>query len=305
MSPEVKEAVKQDQTVETEEVKKQDQTVETEEVKKEETSTEETTGLQTEKKEGVSFEDIMSEGEPKTDIEKSKEGTPPWLQDKIDKATSKVKVAENRAKVAEEKVLQLETVQASPKEEPMVPDRDSFDTVEEYQKAYSQYQKDVNTYYAAQNTIATQTEENRVRGKANDARYMSQIEKLSEKYPDAHDLINGITWLNNESSNYNPVVKKALQESGHNARIGLFLAMNKEEGERFGNFTDSSTADREIGKLEARFENVKTNVTKAPAALNTIDSKTETVVKNVKDIKDSNEWFKARNKEMREKQGVK
>ncbi len=255
------------------------------------------TGLQPKKEEGVSFEEIMGEEKPLTEeqkkvaeVRKGKEGTPPWLQKRLDDMT-------REKELLKKENIRLKTEAVAPKEHPLVPDRDAFDTVADYQKAYLQYENNVRAYNAAHENAEAVTVETEQREKDNANRLIEQAEVLKEKFPDVIDII--------QKTVYGDMARESIADSDHSARIALFLAKNPSELSRIASITSQTKLDKEIGKLEARFDNVKTKTTKAPAALNTIDSKTETVVKNTKDIKDNNQWFRARNKEMREKQGSK
>ena len=276
---------------------KQDQAVQpgVEEVVTTEAGTEEAVTAAAESDE-FSIDAIMSDEAPKTDEALVKEdGISEKAQERINRKIGKAFKEKNIAKKDLEKanaeIAALKTAQATPTERPLAPLREDHETGLAYQEAMSKYQDDTVIYNAALNTAKTQETTDNERVQSNDTRLLSQMEELQGKFPSV-DIEKTIMDISAENGFGNAA--GLINDSEHNGRIALFLAKNEAERVRIGSLTDAGIINREIGKLEERFSKAQKKTTTAPAALNTIDNKTETVVTDINAIKNDDDWYKAR-----------
>ncbi len=245
--------------------------------------------LEEEESDGLSFEDIF---EPKTDIEKSKENTPPWLQKRLDKVVGEKKViAEELRQLKAEKLVS---------EKPAFPLQEEFETTEEYRAAVDTYIEKKPQYEEATKAVADLDAKSNTVIQENNNRYITQAEQLQKEFPsmNVRETIDNTVFGSEGSA--------AIARSEHSAKIALYYARNKNpEVLKAFQQMDFATACGEIGKLEARISKPLTDkaATKAAKPLDTLKGDAETVrpPKNLYEIKDSNEWFKARNKAEYEK----
>ena len=245
------------------------------------------TGIVAGKEEGLSPEDIMS-GEPqKSGAEKFKERTMPSVQKRIDKIAGQKNEAQDKLRKANEKIQQLEAEKLAPRDRPKVPDRDEYVGYDEYQKAYDKYQDDTISYNNAQASITARTRTAETRDQSNADRFVEQAGKLQEKFPDVYDTINRTNYGN---------ARQAIADSPHNARIGLYLAKNQAERVRIGSLGDMGEINREVGKIEARFESAGTMTTNAPKPLEPVGGNGEIVTREPGKMTDE-EWYKWRQAE--------
>lgn len=283
--------VKQDQTLESGEVKAGE-----EKEKKVDTAATETDGEQglQKKDDEFSVDAIMSEEESKLDEVANEKGLSPESQERINRkigtAIKERNIAQLATKKANAKIAELETVQTAPKERPLAPLREDFEEGQEYQKSMDKYQGDISAFNTAESNKKTQKVMDDERVKTNDARLIIQMEELQKKFSDI-DIKETIALVANMGGYGNAT--RFIEDSEHNGRIALFLAKNPVELAKIANLNDVGAINREIGKLEARFERVKKKTTNAPNALNTIKADTTTEVVDINKIKDTNEWYKA------------
>lgn len=246
-------------------------------------------GIQT-KDDAVSIEDIMTDApiKPKT----AEEGTDPGVQKRINRAVSGQKLAEHRAKEAEDKVVQLEAERLAPKDKPMVPNRESYETEEAYQEDYDKFLDNRDAYINAKVVIGRQADVDKVRDQENDTRMNSQLEELKVKYPDVKELVDGTDY---------GYARQTIANDKNSVRIALYLNKNPEERVRIGSIVDAETRGAEIGKLSAQFDVVKSKTTNAPPALDTIQGDKGIVVTDIDKIVDDDDWYKARQAERKRK----
>ncbi|MGR3303272.1 MAG: hypothetical protein ACUZ8I_12320 [Candidatus Scalindua sp.] len=305
----VLEELKQDQTVEpgAEEVKEKEagteKTVDTAATEEKTSTTDETVKpVEEPVVDEFSIDAIGSEGEvKKADDALKLEGLSDESQERVNRkivgANNDKKTAQNGEKKANDRVKELEAElaqKAAPTERPLFPIRDNFETDEAFQKEVSKYQDDTIAFNAAVNEVKTQETVQVERVKTNDSRLLVQMDELQKKFPDVK-----ITEIISEIANAKGYGNAAafIADSEHSGRIALFLAKNEGERLRIGNLVDAGAINREIGKLEQKFTSAGKKQTTAPAALNTIDNKSDTVIKDIMKIKDDDEYFKARKAE--------
>ena len=245
------------------------------------TAEEKDTGLvdKDEKDDGLSIEDIISGDKPdrKTIIQKAKENTPPWFQKRIDEISRE----KNDLK---RKVSELEEKLSIPKEKPLPPDRDNFESAEDWQKAMLDWNEKTFQYYKAVDSVKTQKSSAEERKQVNLNRYIQQVEELQKKFPDAYETIEGTNFGN---------AKDAIADSEHSARIALYLAKNPVVLSKISSITDVAVINREIGKLEAKFETTRTKTTSAPQPLNTLSGDNKAIKRDLGEIKNDDEWYRA------------
>jgi len=298
--------VKQNQAVQSEEkeglvqagaVEEEVQAVETADTGKEEETTVQDEGLIADKKaEGITVEDIMSEdaqdGEAPSVAEKVP-GTPIGVQKKIDKEVRRRKEAEEREREALSKLQALEAQKAISAERPKVPLIDDFETTEEYQEAMDRYQDETIAYNLQKRTVAEQEAVEKQRLEKNVTRFQESAVRMRAKYADFDDLVTtGENVFGNLSS--------LILESDYAPEIAYFLRKNPSRLEELKDMSIVK-ANQSIGELSAQFKAAPKKTTKAPKSLNTVKGDTETTIKNLYEIKDSNEWFKERNRQIYEK----
>jgi len=258
-----------------------------------------TAATEEEKGNGFSIEDIGSDA-VKTDEEVLgvSEKAQDRINNKIGNAIKERNIAQEEARKAKARIAELEAEKAIPTEKPVVPLERNFVEDEEYQAAMDKYQSDIIAYNAAVNKANSQKSEAESRVAANDNRLLAQMDELQKRFPNINvsDTISSVADVNG-FGNAAPYIS----DSEHNARIALFLAKNPSELTRIASLTDAAIINREIGKLEERFSNVRKKTTSAPKALDTVKGEASTVIKSIYDIKDNSEFRKARNAEMRAK----
>ena len=227
---------------------------------------------------GTSIEDILGVEETapvKSDIQKSKEGTPPWHQARIDEITKKYREAEQRVK-------DLEAERLVPKEVPLAPVLDEYGSTQEWQEAMVKWQGDVLKY----NTAIQKAEESKVsenaRIAANNERFLKQVEDLKKKFPDAEEVIAGTFY---------GAAQDIISDSDESARIALYLNKNPKELERIKSLGSSVAISREIGKLEQKFTSARSKMTSAPKPISPVDANSGAVNVNENDLSDD-AWFK-------------
>ncbi|MGR3303677.1 MAG: hypothetical protein ACUZ8I_14425 [Candidatus Scalindua sp.] len=305
----VLEELKQDQAVEpgAEEVKEKEagteKTVDTAATEKKTSTTDETVKpVEEPVVDEFSIDVIGSEGEvKKADDALKLEGLSDESQERVNRkiigANNDKKTAQEETKKSNARVKELEAELAqktAPTQRPKMPLERNFDNDEVYQKAVDEYQDDTIAYNAAVNDVKTQETVQVERVKTNDSRLLVQMDELQKKFPDV-DITATISEIANAKGYGNAAA--FIADSEHSGRIALFLAKNEGERLRIGSLTDVGAINREIGKLEQEFTRSRKKQTTAPAALSTIDNKSNTVIKNIMDIKDDTEYFKARQAE--------
>ena len=300
--------LKQDQAVELGEVDVLKAGEEIEEVETAATETPDNQGLleSASGQEGITVDDIMSEetpaGEEVVDAIGEVEGVTPEAQERINRkigsAVKDKKLAQEGERKALKRVEELEEAQSAPKERPLVPLVEEFETTEEYQEAMNKYQDDTIAFNNVQQSVKIRKEEDDNRKGQNVSRFMKRSERLRDKFNDFDALV--IT-DNPDGSNPFGNIADLVLNAEYNAEVGYFLRKNPDEMDRLQSL-DRNSALLEIGALSGRFKPTQKKKTTAPKALSTIKGATETVVADIKDIKDPNAWFRARNAQILKEQ---
>lgn len=206
---------------------------------------------------GIEKKEQKPESDKQSDpIQKGKDGTPKWAQDRFDQMTA---VNKRLKEENEELRKKLET----PKSEPLAPDRDDFDTVQEYQKAMSQWNKDITAYNKSieDSKISSSKMDEIVQESAK--AYESQASVLRKQYPDMDEKINKTVY---------GIAQDAVSYSRHNARIALYLAETPAALEKIKSLPSEREVYRAIGALESKFDAlVEKQSTKAPKVLNILE----------------------------------
>ena len=225
---------------------------------------------------------IPEEEKQKADILKAKQGTPVWLQKKIDKATLEKKIAIEESRKLREKLAEIETERVV-KSKPIPPLESNFDSSELYLEAADKYQDEIFQYNSTKARTKQLAEETELKTKEIEEKFLSNSERMLGKYPDFDEAV--------DSSDYRGL-NKVFIEHELAPEISYYLAKNPEEIKRISALSMAGTGI-EIGKLVERFSNAKSKRTNAPKPLNTVNSSTETVITDIDRIENDNDWYKA------------
>lgn len=288
----------QDQTAQSEEVTEEVQAGE-EQQAVETAATETEEGLLKESdSDGLSVEDIMSEGE----VEKVP-GTPHGVQKKIDKEVSRRKEAENRAEVAEKQLAEAKTIQNAPTERPLAPLREDFETGAEYQAEFVKYEESTIAYNDSQVAINDREARVNIQREKDIERFNAQAVRLRQKFPNNEEgtgFDQLVATNNPDGSNPFGNIADLVLSAEFSAPLGIYLRKNPSKMEELQNL-DRNSALLAIGELSGKFKTVQKKTTGAPKVLSTIKEGSDTPVTNIYDIKDNNEFLKKRNEEIRRK----
>jgi hypothetical protein len=208
--------------------------------------------------EEASLEDIMADETPKTDVEKSKEGTPEWLQKRIDKQTRQNKEA------LEEKDRVIADLQAKtfPDKRPPVPVLEDFATKEEYQEKYQEWKDQDDDWKASnRNTVAKATAAQDKLNR-NVQKFKDSAERMTAKYDDFDKAVNKDTYYGE--------LDTILLSTDFSGEISYHLAKNPQKLDALlkMDFVEAAIA---IGELSGKCKASKTKtLTTAPAVLKTV-----------------------------------
>ena len=231
-------------------------------------------GLTTDEPAEVSIEDMLSEKEPVSDVQKGKDGTPKGVQKRFDQLTAKIKGQQ-------EEIRKLTAAQNAPANEPLAPDRDTFETTADWQKAMAKWQNDMSAFTTANNIATEAADAAEVDITGHEQRLIERTEGLAGKYPEALDTI--------QKTHYGKAASLIIR-SEHNAEIGLYLALNKAENKRIQNLATNEERAVAIGRLEERVSNTK-KTTNAPKPLKPVSGDGGSMqAKKEADMSDA-EWF--------------
>lgn len=134
--------------------------------------------------------DIIAKSKPKGEVEGAKDGTPDWLQKKIDKQTRQNKEA---IEAKDEEIAALKA-NAIPVKRPPVPLQEDFVTTEEYQVAFQKHLDD-DADWKTLNNARTQQEET-YKGKLNQniQKFKDDSTRMGETYEDFDRIVNQDTF---------------------------------------------------------------------------------------------------------------
>lgn len=213
---------------------------------------------------------------------------------RIGNAIREKNIAMDEARKAKAKVKELEAAALIPKEKPRAPLRENYEDGEKWQDDMDKYQTDIAVYHSSVNKSEVQERENVERVRINDDRLLDQMDKLQAKYPgiNVNDTIASVANVDGFGN-----AAQHIHNSEYSAKIALYLATNPTELEKMASLNNADVINREIGKLEAQFSNLQKKTTKAPKPLEPAEGKDSTVVKDINEIKDDDEWFRAYKKQ--------
>lgn len=211
------------------------------------------------------LEDLMSKGEKedpedkhKTDIEKAKEGTPDWLQKRLDKQTKQHKEA---IEAKDERIAQLEE-KVRPEKRPPVPVEGDFPDRESFNEAYQKWKDDDDNWKASEKTKVARAEADEKRLNAQIKRYQESSARMSEKYEDFDKIVNKETFYGD--------LDKTLLATDFAGEISYHLGKNPKKLERLLNM-DPISAAIEIGEMSAKCKSSGTKtLSTAPKVLDTV-----------------------------------
>lgn len=140
-----------------------------------------------ESEEEASLEDIMSDGkEAKTDVEKAKDGTPEWLQKRLDEQTRKGK----EALEAKDKEIADLREKVIPEKRPMPPVESEYEDKQKYQEAYLKFKDEDDAWKDAKTTNERHVKAAEDRFNANTKKYAVSMKRMQDKYSDFDALVN-------------------------------------------------------------------------------------------------------------------
>jgi hypothetical protein len=220
--------------------------------------------------------------------------------------------AEAKAELLEQlAVKKPETPQAQATEAmPQRPNRDSFDTQEEFDEAWDGYIKETIKVAVSQTEkkIASQYDERQketaaqaAQRQANEA-VNAQIKRGSEKHADFDEVVTG---------KFSPALAEAFPLIPNGEDIAYHLATNPEEKERIESIKNPFVLAGELGALSYQLKtaapgtSAQKPTTKAPSPPATLQGSSSTAVKQLKDATSSAERFAIMEREAREKRGRK
>lgn len=192
--------------------------------------------------------DAAPEGPPK-----KKSG---GFQKRIDKLTRTVYELEAK--------LQAKEQQDAPKPE-VEPARESFETIEDYQRALSEFTaKRVIGEFRAKEELTRRELEARTETERRRSTWESHVEKASEKYDDGEDMMSHFM----SEITLAPAALEGILESEVGDDIAYHLAKNEAEYDRIRKLSPARQAI-EIGKLEVKLQTPK-SAPRAPAPIETV-----------------------------------
>ncbi len=215
---------------------------------------------------------------------------------KIGDAIREKNLAIEEAQKAKDEIREMKAAAAIPKDKPRAPLRENYEEGEAWQDDMEKYSVDIAAYNTSVSKAGVQEQAAQERVRANDDRLLVQMDELQKKYPqiDVAETIAAVSEVNGFGA-----AAQYIHDSQDNGKLALYFSMNPKERTRINSLSDANAINREIGKLETELNKSK-KTTKAPKPLETVEGKDSTVVKNIYDIKDNNEFLKVRMKEIRE-----
>ncbi len=228
--------------------------------------------------ESVSVDEIIN---PKTDIQKSKEGTPPNVQKRIDT------LVRERNQARQE--LKKERAEKHISSKPMVPVPADFESTEAYQEAFSKFSQDSQTYNDATKVLEEVGEEESTVISENNSRYVKGVADLKASFPNAEDVI--------AKTPFNEI-QGVVAGVDNSAKVALYYALNPKVLEKVKKLSENKRVE-EVLKMDLKFNESKKAQTKAPPPITPVNGEATSTPKNIYEIKNGSEWLKARNKQVR------
>lgn len=211
-------------------------------------------------------EEAAESGEqpPQTDDESGGEEQPKKpnrLQKRFDELTRQ------RYQLEAENRRLKEQLESNPKEETKAPNRDDFDSYEDYLDARAEYLADQKVKSYREQEKRQELEQKR---QQQQEELLSNWElsksKAREKYRDFDEV------LNNDDAPLTEAMAYAMMESDYGADIGYYLGKHPEEAQRIANLSTARQA-AELGKLELQVSTkpTKPKTSKAPDPIETVN----------------------------------
>jgi hypothetical protein len=263
------------------------------------TVTTEETGTK-EKSEGASIEDIMSDAPPQTETDGETLDVSDYTQEQLNKKIGKEitgrKSAEEENRKLREENDKLKTVQEAPKVRPKFPLRDDSETDEAYQEEINKYQDKTSAFNSVQTDMAEHRKAINERLAGYQGSFDSQVEEMANRdgvkklLPEGKTLSDVITDV--DFGDKGSPLNIAIATNPQNGGIATYLALNPNELERMKTLVGSDV-DREMGKLEARFDSAnhaRQGKSSSPDSLETVGGGASLHVKAESEMKDD-EWY--------------
>lgn len=204
------------------------------------------------------------------EVEKKPELLPHGVQKRIDRAVRQKYEAEAEAKVLRERISQIENAQrAQPRQqEAGEPKLDQFDNIEDYVAAKAGWVADkrINDTLTAREKAQAEQRAQAAQTQTADT-WNKRVMAAKEEMPDYNEVVGS-----SDIQFKDPAVITAIQESEIGTKIAYYLASNPDIADEIAELRGNA-AIRAIGRLEAKLEGVKSNVTKTPAPISTVGQK--------------------------------
>lgn len=195
--------------------------------------------------------------------------------------------AENRRLQAE---LQTSRTPVSEKK----PERDNFDTFEDYQEAIAEHTAH-RVYRETQEKVEKETQKRQQEQFVQTRREMweAHSEAVAEKYDDGSDILDNFTDIVLSQAGVDVILESEL-----GGDLAYYLGKNDAEAQRISKLSPARQA-AELGKLEAKLasEPIK-KASKAPAPVDTVTGRSSTANDLPKDSDDSKTWYQKERKRL-------
>jgi len=201
---------------------------------------------------------------------KKPEPLPHGVQKRIDRAVRQKYEAEAETKVLRERISQIENIQRSQprQQEAGEPKLDQFDNIEDYVAAKAGWVADkrinetLTAREKAQADKNAQSENDRV-----EETWQKRVMTAQTEMSDYDDVVGSSDINFNE-----PAVITAIKQSNIGPKIAYYLASNPDIADEIADLRGIA-AIRAIGRIEAKLEGTKSNMTKTPAPISTVGQK--------------------------------
>ena len=245
-------------------------------------------------------EEIAAAEEQERIEQKAAEGKP-WFQKRMNEITRQKYDQERRAETAEARSAELEqritTLEGTQPAQEIAPTRPE-PTPEDHEHDQVAYIKDLTAWNAeqidakrtAQDTVNQENVRRKATAEAWEEKRVKMVNAGKEKYKDFETVVFGIP-----PGILTPDMASDMLEAGTSPDLAYYLGQNLEEASRISLLPPGRRA-YELGALDTKLANAKTDTTKAPAPTNVgtgTDSGPVDYEKLAKD--DPSAWVKARN----------
>lgn len=203
------------------------------------------------------------------------EPIPKGVQKRIDRAVRQKYEAEARANELERRLREIEQHSRQPQTQQKLagePKIDQFENIEDYVSAKAAFvadQRIQQTLTARERAEAEQRAQAAQQQTADT--WNKRVQLATAELPDFEDVISSSDIRFNE-----PSVLQAIQESDIGPKIAYYLASNHDEADDIAQLRGSA-AIRAIGRIEAKLELGKANITKTPPPIEPAGTKAKAV----------------------------